>query len=87
MVFLAGAQVMVTYLLATANRIAVLTIFLACGLEAALIILRHATISQVAQAVLIANAALLGALVLVAVRSSSKEYGIAVPSLSGDRPP
>jgi O-antigen/teichoic acid export membrane protein len=83
MVFLAAAQVLVTYLLATGKRIVVLTIFLGCGLEAALIILRHATISQLAQAVLITDAALLVALLLVAVRSSSKEEGVAAPSLSG----
>jgi len=87
MVFLAAAQVLVTYLLALANRTVVLTMFLACVGEAVLIILRHGTISQLAQAVLITDAALLVALLVVAVRSSSKEYGIAVPSLSGDRPP
>jgi O-antigen/teichoic acid export membrane protein len=85
MLLLAAAQVLVTYLLAITKRMAVLTIFLACLLEAALIVWRHATISQLAQAVVIADAALLVGLVLIAVRSSSKENGIAaVPPLSGD---
>jgi O-antigen/teichoic acid export membrane protein len=77
MLFLAAAQVLVTYLLAIGNRIVVLTIILACLLEAALIVWRHATISQLTQAVVIANAALLVALLLVAGRSAFRDYAIA----------
>jgi O-antigen/teichoic acid export membrane protein len=77
MLFLAGAQVLVTYLLATANLIAVLSIFLACLLEAALIVWHHATIAQLAQAVVIADAALFIALLLVAWWSSFKDYAVA----------
>jgi O-antigen/teichoic acid export membrane protein len=82
MVFLAGAQVLVTYLLAIGSRIGVLTVFLACSLEAVLIVLRHATISQLAQAVLIADGALLLALLLVAVRC--KDVSATVHCSSGD---
>jgi O-antigen/teichoic acid export membrane protein len=82
MVFLAAAQVLVAYLLAVGNRMVVLFIFLACGLEAALIIVRHGSISQLAQAVLIANAALLAALLVISVRSSSKEVGTAAISVN-----
>jgi O-antigen/teichoic acid export membrane protein len=73
MVFLAVGQVLVAYLLALANRIAVLTIFAACALEAGIIGLRHASISQLVQAVVIADAALLVALAIVAVRAASDE--------------
>jgi O-antigen/teichoic acid export membrane protein len=71
MLLLAAAQVLVAYFLAIGKRAVVLVIFLACLLEAALIVWRHATISQVAEAVLVANAGLLLASLFIAFGPSA----------------
>jgi O-antigen/teichoic acid export membrane protein len=64
MLLLAMAQVLATYFLAIGNRVFILMIFLACLLEVALIAWHHATVSEVALAVVFADAGLLLALLI-----------------------
>jgi O-antigen/teichoic acid export membrane protein len=65
MLLLAFAQVIAMYFLAVGNRIFVLVIGIACVLQIALISWHHTTIAQIVNGVLIANTALVIALLIV----------------------
>jgi O-antigen/teichoic acid export membrane protein len=69
MLLLAVAGILMVYFLAVGNRTFVLILVFCCVLQAALIVVRHSTASQLVQAVVTANAVLvIMLLVMVAVR-------------------
>ncbi len=80
MLLLAVGWVIINYFLAIGNRPFVLIIFLACVLQTGLIARYHATISEVVQAVVVTNAALLLALLVAFVwniwRTSAKSRSL-----------
>jgi O-antigen/teichoic acid export membrane protein len=67
MLLLAAANVFVTYFLAVGKRAVVPAVWLGCVVEVGLIVWRHSTIAEIAQAVFTADAALLLALLLIAL--------------------
>jgi O-antigen/teichoic acid export membrane protein len=76
MLLLAAAQVLVAYLLALGRRSVVPIVFSAFVLEAGLIVWRHETIRELARAVLVADAALLLALLVAAFPPSLRHRGM-----------
>jgi O-antigen/teichoic acid export membrane protein len=64
MLLLAVAVVIINYFLAIGNRPFVIIVFLACAVQAGLIIWHHGTIAQVVQTVLVTNVALVFALLI-----------------------
>jgi len=75
MLLLAAAQVLIAYLLALGKRSVAPIVFAAFVVEAGLIVLRHDTIRELARAVLVADAALLFALLLVACPPALRRRG------------
>ena len=82
MLFLALAQALLIYFLSVGSRVFILSATLSCGLQIALILVRHKSIEQFVQAVVIADSLLLSMLLIAWLISSTNHKTTIITSTS-----